>query len=1036
MAAYLHDACPVSSQIMAILSKIGPVTEEDLEVFNIEKMEEDSNVELARPTDDKDLTMEEIINILQEEYDVSLNVAKACLGAHHGDDQMEVGDYFQWCLENHDSDEAIEEGLEKYSLIIGMDEKNAIPKATLGQFTEEAIRQSNDRNTLKAKLDVIWNAFLSSIETEETSDFINLERLGEGLETLYRKKFKEVKRKFPQYLSVGKPNLIYSDPVNIHQTCLTIYHHDSEAPLPAIDEVLLVRENTSAEDVELLCRRAFNDEKNNKIYCVLYAEKLNFDLTMKVENLLINSEIKNRSYRLVFICCKDHSSNHYSYMATALDKYKVDVPKISRDQLQKYVYRNLMRGDSKMDPTRTRIVLSSRPGNGKSLACARVAARMCYERVQTTLYDTVVNIEELLEWMTEGSRFVQKTLFHMDLASASQSKNDLMFSISILGGLEDSNGRVWRCHKDDMYIFESTMKKKSQGFFTLLPKTFCLGPQEAFNQLQSSGAGQLQPLTTIPGSSDLHQICDDQVFQSDVIQRPAQYLLRFHQGQDLDKFFYIPMKNILDQKSCLEILQDNRSCPVKDPTFSELMNFSKFLNYQLQECEKSIFCQLGGTEDWKNLRFKNLVVKFLILMTQDFSTRSLEISDQSSLDQPTIIERRKWESSHHPYIFFNEDSTITFFGINVDRTLNLLDPSGRVIERNIMHQNLYHLLRAQNRNDKIPIFIPNNFDSLSDDIKLRTLCRILGVERENVSIKNNLQSAINPDASYKLTADNVKKLLATYMRMRAGIPVVIMGETGCGKTRMIKYLCDILKAGKLCKNMILMKVHGGLSKKTINQKVDEALKIAHENYHHHNVKMTVMFFDEANTTSWIHLIKDIVVDRINNGKSLPLDSTLQFAICVNPYRKHSKEMIKKLETSGLGYHIQAKQTTDRIGEVPLRQLVYRVHPLPTSLFPFVWDFGQPSEEDERQMVLQMVRNSRAQQGLDQTTMNLMVNCICQSQIFLRKCSFESSFVSLRDVDRLLRIFNFFDSNKHLFEERLIGEAELPIIMISLLLALG
>ena len=184
------------------------------------------------------------------------------------------------------------------------------------------------------------------------------------------------------------------------------------------------------------------------------------------------------------------------------------------------------------------------------------------------------------------------------------------------------------------------------------------------------------------------------------------------------------------------------------------------------------------------------------------------------------------------------------------------------------------------------------------------------------------------------------------------------------------------------------------------------------------------------------VIKDIVVDRINNGKSLPQDSTLQFAICVNPYRKHSKEMIKKLETSGLGYHIQAKQTTDRIGEVPLRQLVYRVHPLPTSLFPFVWDFGQPSEEDERQMVLQMVRNSRAQQGLDQTTMNLMVNCICQSQIFLRKCSFESSFVSLRDVDRLLRIFNFFDSNRRLFEERLVGEAELPIIMVSLLLALG
>ena len=1036
MAAHLHESCPVSPQIMAILGKIGTVTEEDLNVFNVEKMEEGPIVE-PRGTDDKDLSVEEIIQILKDEYDVEQRVAEACLGILHGEEpEKEVGDYFEWCLENHDSEEVIEEGILNYRSSANVEEKNAVPTATLGQFTEEAIKRTENQVNLKSKLNIIWNSFLNSIETEETSDFINLERLGEGLETLYRKKLRPVNRKFPLYLSAGKPNLIYSDAENIHQTCLTIYNHDSEAPLPGIDEVLLVRENTSAEDVELLCRRAFNDEEDNKIYCLMYAEKLGFVVTMKVENLLINSEIKNRNYRLVFICCKDRSSNHYSYMATALDKYKADVPKFPRGQLQKYVYRNLMRGDSKVDPTRTRIVLSSRAGNGKSLACVRAAARINYDRIQTTLYDTVVNIEELLEWMSERSTTNNNnTLFHIDLASdLGSSKNDLMFSLSILRGLEDKNGRVWRCNRIDVYMFESTMEKKSRGFFQLLPQTICLSPQGAYDELQTSGVIKLQSLVQKAGSPDLHQICDDRMFQSDVIQRPAQYLLRFHEGEDLDKFTYSPTNNMLDQKRCLEILQDNRSCPVKDPTFSELMNFAKFLNYQLQECEKSIFCQLGGTEDWKNLRFKNLVVKFLILMTQDFSTRSLEISDQSSLDQPTIIERRRWESSHHPYIFFNEDSTITFFGIKIDRTLSLLDPNDKVIEKNIMHQNLYHLLREQNRNDKIPIFIPNNFDSLSDDIKLRTLCRILGVERENVSNMKNIQSAMkDPDSSYKLTADNVKKLLATYMRMRAGIPVVIMGETGCGKTRMIKYLCDILKARKRCKNIILMKVHGGLSKKTINQKVEEALKVANENYHHYNVKMTVMFFDEANTTSWIHLIKDIVVDRINNGKALPEDSTLQFAICVNPYRKHSADMIKKLENSGLGYHIQAKQTSDRIGEVPLRQLVYRVHPLPISLFPFVWDFGQPSENDEREMILQMVRNTRV---VDQQTMTLVVNCICRSQIFLRKCSFESSFVSLRDVDRLLRIFNFFDNNKHLFEEKLVKEAELPITTVSLLLALG
>ena len=42
---------------------------------------------------------------------------------------------------------------------------------------------------------------------------------------------------------------------------------------------------------------------------------------------------------------------------------------------------------------------------------------------------------------------------------------------------------------------------------------------------------------------------------------------------------------------------------------------------------------------------------------------------------------------------------------------------------------------------------------------------------------------------------------------RCGIPVVIMGETGCGKTRLIHYMCDLAKQGiQDRKNMLIMKV--------------------------------------------------------------------------------------------------------------------------------------------------------------------------------------------------------------------------------------
>ena len=44
------------------------------------------------------------------------------------------------------------------------------------------------------------------------------------------------------------------------------------------------------------------------------------------------------------------------------------------------------------------------------------------------------------------------------------------------------------------------------------------------------------------------------------------------------------------------------------------------------------------------------------------------------------------------------------------------------------------------------------------------------------------------------------------MHCRCGIPVVIMGETGCGKTRLIRYMCDLARQGMDKNNMIILKV--------------------------------------------------------------------------------------------------------------------------------------------------------------------------------------------------------------------------------------
>lgn len=55
-------------------------------------------------------------------------------------------------------------------------------------------------------------------------------------------------------------------------------------------------------------------------------------------------------------------------------------------------------------------------------------------------------------------------------------------------------------------------------------------------------------------------------------------------------------------------------------------------------------------------------------------------------------------------------------------------------------------------------------------------------------LANSEPDAVIADASYSLTLDNFLKMCLIIQRMRARIPINIMGETGVGKTALIRFL--------------------------------------------------------------------------------------------------------------------------------------------------------------------------------------------------------------------------------------------------------
>ena len=90
-----------------------------------------------------------------------------------------------------------------------------------------------------------------------------------------------------------------------------------------------------------------------------------------------------------------------------------------------------------------------------------------------------------------------------------------------------------------------------------------------------------------------------------------------------------------------------------------------------------------------------------------------------------------------------------------------------------------------------------------------------------------------------------------------------------------------------------------------------------------------------------------------------------------------------------------------------------------------------------EMIKQMVKNNTGR--LDPNFSKMMVETIFRSQKFLRKCDFEQSFVSLRDVDRLLQIFRFFEEKKVLLGGKLresLKENNMNDNVLNLFLALG
>jgi hypothetical protein len=175
---------------------------------------------------------------------------------------------------------------------------------------------------------------------------------------------------------------------------------------------------------------------------------------------------------------------------------------------------------------------------------------------------------------------------------------------------------------------------------------------------------------------------------------------------------------------------------------------------------------------------------------------------------------------------------------------------------------------------------------------------------------------------YVLTMDNFYKIVLIYLRVRANIPVILMGETGCGKTSLVKFTAETMFKGIFK----IIPFHAGINETQILAFMDEVIASSA------SLEKVWVLLDEVNTCNHLGLISEIICEHTMLGEPLP--GNIQFIATCNPYRM-------KRSNFEIGLFSQNTSTNNSA-----KYLAYTVNPLPHSMMNFVFNFGSLSPEDE------------------------------------------------------------------------------------------
>ena len=807
-------------------------------------------------------------------------------------------------------------------------------------------------------------------------------------------------------ITLGEPNVCVSaSPVEM---LVSLY-----APLrrmPQASEVLFCTSLTSIEEIRLWIRRAFDQARSldatPRLYSLVYADALplgmQLETTTSFQQMLSSKAYAKarKKFQVVFLCSQHNSlvvDVFRKYERPALEKLPLEH---QRDILGSVFPNKWPANRWHNEASFVRAYASAKVGLGKSFAIAKDIKSAIHGSAKGGTHLMVpvplsMHSGDLVNALNRTDQRKHLFAYHLNLFGGSEELDILLFQLLVLNNITDDLGRHFCIDgRHAMYI---ELPSDSNAAGDNVP---------AIDKLRFSSC---LPQTRIELT---RESLDKNV---PYVQLPLKYLEaletnKLKAGQNGPKTFVGRSSPLPEWDGCVRNLMKHlptvtmrgRELSVLDESMVLTTNFLKFLNCHLEKIDEFVNDTWGGPlgdqacAGMGKPDFRHSLVASFVDTASDYSGRCISpfsllpnqlaalgiVASNDARDKEFAL-LRKW--SVRPMILPCISPTGT--GI-VGYKLLALDPS------QVPQATKDYWSKGFKFNTNWSF---KDYSDISQEEGQELLQTVLGVTKMG-----------DVPERFVITIDNIMKMLAIYFRVASGIPVVIMGETGCGKTFSITYLSKFLNI-----RYAKMDVHGGVKEADITAFMQEPLEWCRSGT---NEKVWV-FFDEINTCTCLHLFKEMLCDKSMHGEKLP--ANLELLAACNPYRMKPEEME--------GAQGLEREVDTNVGAANAN-LVYAVEPIPESLLDLVWDYGTLNVQEEKRYIKAMlaamldeIREGSTAAGskgsaafIELSNAKLAVfselfgSVMSHSHEFLRAVNGgEVSVVSLRDVARVIKLFRWF-----------------------------